>query len=127
MKTLLVDDSKTMRKILAGILKQTGMTDILEAADGSSAVGIVGTEGEAIGLVLMDWNMPNMNGYDALKVIRANGFKGPVVMVTTEAEKERIIDAIKAGASDYIIKPFTQDIVLTKIQKVLARFKAANA
>ena len=126
MKTLLVDDSRTMRKILAGILKQTGLTDILEAADGTSAVGVVGAEGDAIGLVLMDWNMPNMNGYDALKVIRANGFKGPVVMVTTEAEKERIIDAIKAGASDYVIKPFTQDIVVSKVQRLLARYQASK-
>ncbi len=119
MKTLVVDDSSTMRKILINMLGQAGLNDFEQAADGLEAVAAV--KSGDIGLVMMDWNMPNMTGIDALKTMRAQGFTMPVIMVTTEAEKDRILEAIKSGASNYIIKPFTQDVVVTKIQEVISK------
>jgi two-component system chemotaxis response regulator CheY len=110
MKTLLVDDSTTMRKILINILATGGMTDVIEASDGQQAVEAV-MANDGIDLVLMDWNMPNMLGIDALKMIRAAGKTVPVIMVTTEAEKTRVILAMQAGANDYLIKPFTSFII----------------
>lgn len=119
MKVLVVDDSNTMRRIIINILTQMEITDVVQAADGVEAVDAV-KKGD-IDLVLMDWNMPNMSGIDALRAIRSEGHKMPVVMVTTEAEKERIIEALKSGATNYIVKPFNQDVVITKINEVLKR------
>lgn len=123
MKVLVVDDSTTLRRILSGTLRQLGFKDILEAGDGVLGVSTFKANAD-IGLVLLDWNMPNMNGFEALKAIRALSSQVPIVMVTTEAEKDRIIDAVKAGANDYVIKPFTPDVFISKIQKVLARSQA---
>lgn len=119
MKTLLVDDSLTMRKILINILATAGFTDIVQAADGQQAVDAV-MQDAGIELVLMDWNMPNMLGIDALKMIRAAGKTVPVIMVTTEAEKGRVLEALKAGANNYIIKPFKPETIIGKIQDTLS-------
>jgi two-component system chemotaxis response regulator CheY len=72
----------------------------------------------------MDWNMPNMLGIDAVRGIRAGGKTMPIIMVTTEAEKSRVIDALKAGANNYVIKPFEPATIVTKIQEVIARAAA---
>jgi two-component system, chemotaxis family, chemotaxis protein CheY len=125
MKVLVSDDSNTMRRIIVKMIQELGLTDVFQAADGLQAVDAA--KKEEFGLALMDWNMPGMTGIDALKSIRALGMRFPVIMVTTEAEKERIMEALKAGASDYIIKPFTQDLLVTKISKVLARSSQAGA
>ena len=119
MKVLIADDSAVMRKVVIGALEKGGMTDVEQAADGQEAVAAVMSE--EYGLVLMDWNMPNMTGLEAVKAIRAGGKKVPIIMVTTEAEKSRIIDALKAGASSYIIKPFKPDTINEKIKDVLAK------
>ena len=119
MKALVVDDSAVMRKVLIGALTQAGITDVVQAADGKEAVEA--TEAEDIGLVLMDWNMPVMLGIDALKEIRANGKTMPILMVTTEAEKSRVIEALKAGANNYIIKPFQPPDIVGKIKDVLEK------
>jgi two-component system, chemotaxis family, chemotaxis protein CheY len=119
MKALIVDDSAVMRKVLIGALARANITDIDQAADGAEAVAA--TQAAEYDLVLMDWNMPNMLGIDAVKAIRANGKKMPIIMVTTEAEKTRVIDALKAGASNYVIKPFEPATIVTKIQEVLAK------
>jgi two-component system chemotaxis response regulator CheY len=95
MKALVVDDSGVMRKILIDVLGKVGLTDVAQAADGAEAVKAA--TAEDFGLILMDWNMPNMLGIDALKAIRANDKTTPVIMVTTEAEKSRVLEAIKAG------------------------------
>ena len=124
MRALVVDDSSVMRKILTNILARVGITDVTEAADGAEAVKVV--EAEEFGLVLMDWNMPKMLGIDAVKVIRANGKRMPIIMVTTEADKIRIIEAIKAGATNYVIKPFDQNLVVSKLQEILAKAAAAR-
>ena len=117
MKALVVDDSMVMRKILIGVLAQAGITEVVQAADGQECVNAV--MAQDFGLILMDWNMPKMLGIDALKAIRASGKKVPVIMVTTEAEKSRVVEAIKAGANSYIIKPFEPSLIVTKIKSVL--------
>jgi two-component system chemotaxis response regulator CheY len=119
MKALVVDDSAVMRKILINVLSQVGITEVTGAADGVEAVKAV--EAVDYDLVLMDWNMPNMLGIDAVRAIRANGKRMPIVMVTTEAEKSRVVEAIKAGATNYVIKPFDQAGIVSKLQAVLAK------
>ena len=118
MQVLVVDDSQIMRRIIVVALKKLGVGDIIEAANGQEAFDIISGE-NAIGLVLMDWNMPIMNWIDAVRKIRAGGKGVPVVMVTTEAEKEKVIQAIKSGANDYLIKPFTQKDIQKKLEKFL--------
>jgi two-component system chemotaxis response regulator CheY len=107
-----------MRKIIIGALKKLGVNEIIEASNGQEALEAVARDG-SIGLVLMDWNMPTMTGIDAVKKIRAAGNKVPVVMVTTEAEKEKVIEAIKSGANDYLIKPFNPKDIQAKLEKFL--------
>ena len=118
-KILVVDDSTTMRRIMINVLINAGITEVDEACDGQQAVDAV--RGKPYDLLLMDWNMPNMLGIDALKTIRGEGIKTPVIMVTTEAEKARVIEALKAGANNYIIKPFEADAFVAKVQETLAK------
>lgn len=117
MKALVVDDSAVMRKILIGALGRAGITDVDQASDGQEAVAAVGAT--EFGLILMDWNMPNMLGIDAVRAIRAAGKTVPIIMVTTEAEKSRVLEALKAGANNYIIKPFEPDAIVDKIRQVM--------
>ncbi len=119
MKALVVDDSAVMRKVMMGALARAGITDVEQAADGKEAVDAAFAADYQ--LILLDWNMPNMLGIDALKAIRAGGRKVPIIMVTTEAEKTRVVEALKAGANNYIIKPFEPAAIVTKIQETLAR------
>ena len=117
MKALVVDDSMVMRKVLIGALTQAGISDTDQAADGKEAIAaVLKTDYD---LVLMDWNMPNCLGIDAVKAIRAAGKKVPIIMVTTEAEKARVIEALKSGANNYIIKPFEPAAIVSKIKEVL--------
>lgn len=118
MKVLLVDDSQVMRRIMIGALKQSGTDDVVEAANGREAVNVVAKD-DTIGLVLMDWNMPEMTGIEALKKIRAGGNKVPIIMVTTEAEKAKVLEAIKSGANDYLAKPFGPKEIQEKLAKFL--------
>jgi two-component system chemotaxis response regulator CheY len=108
-----------MRKVLVGALSQAGITDVEQAADGQQAVDMVAAG--SYDLILMDWNMPNMLGIDALKAIRAAGKTMPIIMVTTEAEKPRVLEALKAGASNYVIKPFVPATIISKIQEAIQR------
>lgn len=117
MKALVVDDSAVMRKVLIGALSRANLNDVDQAADGQEAV--TACQNSDYDLILMDWNMPNMLGIDAVRAIRAAGKSMPIIMVTTEAEKSRVIDALKAGASNYIIKPFEPATIVAKIQEVL--------
>jgi two-component system chemotaxis response regulator CheY len=117
-KVLIVDDFATMRRIVKGVLKQLGFNNIIEAEDGNAALEEL--KKEKIGLIVSDWNMPNMSGLDLLKAVRANDqFKGiPFIMVTAEGQKENVIEAVKSGVSNYIIKPFTPETFNEKLQKI---------
>ena len=123
MKVLLVDDSKTMRNIQKGILGQLGHTDIVEACDGLDALSKVGAA--APELLLVDWNMPNMDGLSFVQNYRADGGKSPIIMVTTEAEKARVVEAIKAGVNNYVVKPFTPEKLSERITETMAKASAA--
>jgi two-component system, chemotaxis family, chemotaxis protein CheY len=116
-KVLLVDDSGIMRKIILRVLNAIGINDVVEASDGAEALKLFGTD--SFDIVLSDWNMPNMTGIEFLKAVRATGSKVPFVMITTEAEQSRVLEAIQAGASNYMVKPFEQDTLMAKLRKYL--------
>lgn len=118
MKALVVDDSRVTRKLLINILTaECGFDDCAEAADGLQAVEAA--ESETFDIILMDWNMPNLLGIDAVEQIRAKGIESPIIMVTTESEKENIVRAFKAGANNYILKPFSSESVSAKVLNVV--------
>lgn len=123
MKALVVDDSAVMRKVVIGALSRAEIINVDQAADGKEAVEAV--KENDYGLILMDWNMPNMLGIDAVKEIRALGNTTPIIMVTTEAEKSRVVEALKAGANNYIIKPFEPTTIVDKIKAVLEKAAAS--
>jgi len=118
-KVLVVDDSTIMRKVIIGILEQVGINslNILQAADGEE--GVQTALNSPVHLILMDWNMPKMLGIDALKAIRAAGNKTPILMVTTEGEKQNVVTAIQAGATNYLIKPFNAEDLREKVEQIL--------
>ena len=117
MKALVVDDSMVMRRVVIGALGRMDITEIDQASDGQEAVDMC--EATEYDVVLMDWNMPNKSGFEALKEIRAQGKTMPIIMVTTETEKSRIVEAIKAGATNYIVKPFEPDAFIEKIKSIM--------
>lgn len=118
MKILVVDDFSTMRRIVKNILRQLGFNNIVEADDGTTAVGIL--EREKIDFIVSDWNMPQMTGIELLRHVRqTDELKDiPFLMVTAEAQQENIIEAVKAKVSNYIVKPFTADTLQEKIEKI---------
>ena len=116
---LLVDDFATMRKIVRNELHKLGFKGILEAEDGKQALEVLAMA--AVDLIITDWNMPTMDGLELLKAIRADSrIKHiPVLMLTAEAKRENVIEALKAGVTNYIVKPFTAEALKAKIEKVL--------
>jgi two-component system, chemotaxis family, chemotaxis protein CheY len=118
MRFLVVDDFSTMRRIVRNLLKELGFSNVDEAEDGVDALGKL--RGGKYQFVISDWNMPNMTGIDLLRNIRADAaLKGlPVLMVTAEAKKENIIAAAQAGASGYVVKPFTSATLDEKLNKI---------
>ena len=118
MKVLIVDDFATMRRIVKNILRQLGFTDISEADDGKAALQAL--KKEKFDLILSDWNMPEMPGIELLKAVRADDeLKDiPFLMVTAEAEKGNIVEAVKLGVSNYIVKPFTAETMSEKLGKI---------
>ncbi len=120
MKILIVDDSSTMRRIIGNTLKTIGQEDVVTAGDGIEGLASLEANSD-IDLVLSDWNMPNMNGLDFLIKIRETRSNKdlPVIMITTEAEKANVITAIKAGANNYIVKPFTPEVLSDKLAPFL--------
>lgn len=122
MRVMLVDDSKTMRNIQRTMLSQMGVQEMEEAQDGQDALSKIGAFRPT--LVLVDWNMPNMDGLEFVKQVRSRGFTMPIIMVTTEAEKTKVVCAIKAGVNNYVIKPFTPEVLSQRIEETLAK-KAA--
>jgi len=125
MKVLVVDDFATMRKIVRNILKQIGFENIAEAEDGNVALQLI--KHETVGLVVTDWNMPNLGGLDLLKQIRQNPqtSKLPVLMVTAEGLKDNVLEAVKAGVNNYVVKPFTAEVFQEKIEAIFKKLAAA--
>lgn len=121
MKILLVDDSKTMRNIQKKVLEALGPAEFFEAADGVQALEEIGKAPGTFQLILVDWNMPNMDGLTLVTRIRTTDKKTPLIMVTTEAEKSRVLEAIKAGVNNYALKPFTPEILLEKVKQTLQK------
>lgn len=121
MKILVVDDFSTMRRIVKNILRQLNFVNIIEADDGSTALEIL--QREKIEFVVSDWNMPKMTGLELLKAIRADDALKhiPFLMVTAEAQQENIIEAVKSGVSNYIVKPFTAETLSQKINQIFTK------
>ena len=118
-KILIIDDFATMRRILKNILKQLGFKNLVEADDGTTALDIL--ESQKIDLIISDWNMPKMTGLELLKKVRASTEykKTPFLMVTAEAQKQNVIEAVQAGVSNYVVKPFTAEAISEKLEKIL--------
>ncbi len=116
MKILLVDDSTTMRRIQKNQLAGLGITDIVEAENGQEALSVAAAN-MPIDYMFLDWNMPIMNGLDCLKTLRADAaYKDlKIIMCTSESEKTRVLEALKAGANNYIVKPFDADALKEKL------------
>ncbi len=121
LKFLVVDDSVTMRRIVINSLKNLGYQNYVEAADGSEALGKLQAD-DSINFVITDWNMPVMSGLELTKAIRSDGVlnKIPILMVTTRGVKEDIVEALQARVNNYVIKPFTPQILKEKIETILA-------
>lgn len=119
-RVLVVDDMMTMRKLVSKICKEIGFTDLVEASDGAQAWQAIQDASPPIGLVISDWNMPNCSGIDLVKRIRADSrFSGlPFLMVTAEAEQHQVVEALKSGVDNYVVKPFTAPILTEKLETV---------
>lgn len=119
LKILAVDDSPTMRRIIVNTLKRAGYEDVVEASDGKDALAKLKVE--TFNFVITDWNMPEMDGLSFVSHVRASDVLKdiPILMVTTRSVKDDIIEAMKAGVNNYIVKPFTPDTLNEKIQQVL--------
>ncbi|MBN2895304.1 MAG: chemotaxis response regulator CheY [Campylobacterales bacterium] len=120
MKLVVVDDSSTMRRIIKNTLSRLGYNDVLEGEDGVQGWNVLDTNPD-IGMLITDWNMPEMNGLELVKKVRADArFKDlPIIMVTTEGGKAEVITALKAGVNNYIVKPFTPQVLKEKLGAVL--------
>jgi two-component system chemotaxis response regulator CheY len=121
MKILIVDDFATMRKVIRNLLRQIGYQNVTEAEDGVEALKEL--KSQKIEFVISDWNMPNMSGIELLKAVRADSeLSGlPFLMVTAESLKENVVEAVKAGVSNYIVKPFTAEVLSEKIKKIIEK------
>ena len=127
LKFLIVDDSQTMRRIVANSLKNLGYEDFVEACDGKDALIKLSAD-DTINFVITDWNMPVLSGLELIKAIRSDEKMGkiPVLMVTTRGVKDDIIEALKAKVNNYVVKPFTPAILREKIDQIIATNGGAN-
>ena len=126
MKILVIDDMATMRKIIKNMLNQLGFTNITQADDGATALPLIEEAvktGEPFEFIVSDWNMPQLNGLDLLKKIRAteNLKATPFLMITAEAEQGNVVVAVKAGVSNFIVKPFSAQVLKEKIVKIFGQ------
>lgn len=123
MKFLVVDDSATMRRIVVNSLKRIGYDDCIEAGDGQEALSMFDA---SIDFVITDWNMPVMGGLDFVRALRAGpGTSVPILMVTTRSVREDIVQAAQAGVNNYVVKPFTPQVLKEKIDQVLGAMQGA--
>ncbi len=125
-RILIVDDMMTMRKMVGKVCKELGFSDLTEAGDGVIAWEAITNANPPFGLIISDWNMPNCTGIDLLKRVRGDQrfSKIPFVLVTAEAEQHQIVEAVKAGVSNYVIKPFTTDSLKEKLEAVHKKMSA---
>jgi two-component system chemotaxis response regulator CheY len=121
MRFLVVDDSTTMRRIIINTLNKVGYQDCAEASNGREGIERLAAAGAD--MVITDWNMPEMSGIEFIRAIRANATTKdlPVLMVTTNAAKDDIVEALRAGINSYVVKPFTPETIKEKIEAMLAR------
>lgn len=117
MKALVADDAKMIRTIIRRVLEALGVKDIVEAGDGAEAIAAF--QPGMFDIVLTDWNMPNKDGLQLLKEIRAVDKSVPVYLITTEGQQSHVAEAIQAGVTDYILKPFQADVLSAKLEKHL--------
>ena len=124
MKILIVDDFSTMRRIIKNLLRELGFNNTMEADDGSTALPML--KSGNFDFLVTDWNMPNMEGIELLRQVRADpALKSlPVLMVTAEAKRDQIVEAAQAGVNGYIVKPFTAETLKEKIDKIFERLEA---
>ena len=125
MKTIVIDDMMTMRKIIIKMLKQLGFTNLTEADDGATALPLIeqaADAGEPFQFIVSDWNMPKMSGLDLLQKIRSDEKlkHTPFLMVTAESEQSQVIQVVKAGVSNFVVKPFKPDTLKDKITKIFS-------
>jgi two-component system chemotaxis response regulator CheY len=120
LKLLVVDDSSTMRRIIKNTLSRLGYEDVLEGEDGLQGWNVLDSNPD-MGMLITDWNMPEMNGLELVKKVRADARFAdlPIIMVTTEGGKAEVITALKAGVNNYIVKPFTPQVLKEKLAAVL--------
>lgn len=123
-RVLIIDDMMTMRKIVGKVCKELGFTDITEAADGALGWQAISTAEKPFGIVISDWNMPNCTGLDLLKRVRGDKRFAhlPFLLVTAEAEKHQIVEALQTGVSAYIIKPFNPETLKQKLEEAHQKF-----
>jgi two-component system chemotaxis response regulator CheY len=119
-KVLVVDDMMTMRKLVGKVCKEIGFTNLVEAADGIQAWEVIQNSNPPIGLIISDWNMPNCSGLDLVKRVRSDGRFGktPFLMVTAEAEQHQVVEALKSGVDNYVVKPFSAPILTEKLESI---------
>ena len=122
MKILIADDSDVMRKIMAKYLEGAWVAEVEHAHDGAEALELA--MNKPFDLILLDWNMPKLLGIDILRRLRGAGLTTPIVIVTTEANRTAVIKAVRAGASNFIMKPFQKDTFLSRIQQTLDKIQA---
>lgn len=124
---LVVDDMKTMRKLVIRACTQLGFTNFTEAGDGAEAWGVLSSSDSKIGLVISDWNMPNSTGLDLLKRVRSDQrtVKLPFILLTAESEASQVQAAVAAGVDSYLVKPFTAEAIEAKLKQVYAKRQAA--
>ena len=126
-RVLVVDDMSTMRRIVKNVLKQIGFSDIIEAENGQDALKKIKTDD--IGLIVSDWNMPVMKGIELLREVRSDvELKHiPFLMVNAEAQKESIVEAVQAGVSNYVVKPFTAEALQEKLEEIFVKAQPVKA
>ena len=125
MNILLVDDSKTMRTIQKKMLTNIPNAQFSEASDGVEGLSVIAAAPTPFDLLIVDWNMPNMDGLTFVKKVRETDKKSLIIMATTEAEKSRVLDAVRAGVNNYVVKPFTGESLFEKVSQTIAKAKAA--